>query len=278
MPGADRDGRESIQKAVQDARRALGEPLPCARLEPLTAARVRVGPPHGQPRDDADGPDAGEHGDVMPVHLVFERALADLIQAGKLQGHPSPIGEDEAVKPDGEAFLILAGDGRRGSDDARAARDHHPLPVSGVERHGHGREDRAGKVAVELVHQDGLEKRALIDPLPSWRVVGRADDGGTERVALGDTGAVRGPKGGRVRGLDRLSPHREQAPRVELRPGGLLSIEGGEGGHGVEQAHGRRRSRSTRAGVGAGQGRRVVGGLAAAVAAAGASPPVSGRR
>ena len=39
------------------------------------------------------------------------------------------IGEDEAVKPDGEPFLILAGDSRRGSDRARAARDHNPLPV-----------------------------------------------------------------------------------------------------------------------------------------------------
>ena len=72
------------------------------------------------------------------------------------------------------------------------------------------------------------------------------DDGGTKRVALGYARAGRGPQGGHGRGLD-LSPRRKRAPRVELRPGGLLRIKRLEGADGVKQAHGLRRERSTRA-------------------------------
>ena len=67
----------------------------------------------------------------MPVHLVFERALADLIQAGKLQGHPSPIGEDEAVKPAGEPFLICMSPAEVGPFEPASFRD----PAARVLRH-----------------------------------------------------------------------------------------------------------------------------------------------
>ena len=225
---------------------------PCARPWPAPARTPSAPPAYGfdprkvNPEMMPTAPTLANIDTQWPVHLVFECALADLIQAVKLQRYPSTIGEDEAVKPDGEPLLIAAECGRRGSDDAGPARDHNPLAVGRVEGHGHGREDGAGKVAVELVHEHGFDKRALIDPLPSWRVVRRVDDGGIERVALRYARAGRGPQGGHGRGLD-LSPRRQRAPRVELRPGGLLRIERLEGADGIDQGHGLRRERRTRA-------------------------------
>ena len=91
--------------------------------------------------------------------------------------------------------MIPAPDGRSGPDDARAARDHDALPVGRVVRHGHGREDRAGEIAIELVHEDGLKKRPFIDPLPPWGGVGRSNDRGPQGITTRDGGPIRRPKG-----------------------------------------------------------------------------------
>ena len=88
-------------------------------------------------------------------------------------------------------------------------RNHNPLAVGRVVRHGHGREDRAGKVAIELVHEHGRDKRAFIDPFPSWRGVRRAHDGGVQGIAPWDGGPVRRAQWGRFRrGRLPLEPRR----------------------------------------------------------------------
>ena len=60
-----------------------------------------------------------------------------------------------------------------------------PLAVDRPERDEYGREHRDGEVARELGDEDRLEKRALMDPLPS-RWVGEAD----HLVRLGRVGCT----------------------------------------------------------------------------------------
>ena len=80
----------------------------------------------------------------MPVHLILQRALANLVEAVKLKGYRSAVRPDDAVERDGEAFLIGSRDGLNSADHAGAPGDQDPLAVRGIERDGDVGEDRTG--------------------------------------------------------------------------------------------------------------------------------------
>ena len=83
----------------------------------------------------------------MPVHLVFQCALSDLIESVKVEGNPTSVREQQAVKAHHQPGLILGGDSRRRADHSRSSGHQNSLPIGGVKRNGHRRQHRAGKVA-----------------------------------------------------------------------------------------------------------------------------------
>ncbi len=178
-----------------------------ARLKP-----VGGGSGERETAQRADRSGGGKRREVAPVHLVAERALAHLVQAGELKVHPASIGQKQPVEGDGEAALVPILNGLGRSDDARPARDQRPLAVGRIERRRHYREHWAGELARELSKEHRFEERALVDALPARRVVrphqtaGLGGAGGDRNIRLlyraSDTGCVlSGGQPGRHLGL-----------------------------------------------------------------------------
>ena len=137
-----------------------------------------MAPTQREPAQDADGPDGGEHRQVVAVDLVLERRIARLIQAVEFQLDPSPVWEDEPVKADGEPLLVLTSNGLCGADGAGAARDEDTLTVGGIKRNRDLGEDRSCELAGELRHERRFEKRSLVDSFPAWGIQGIGHPGG----------------------------------------------------------------------------------------------------
>ena len=43
-------------------------------------------------------PDSGKHREIVAVHLIFQRAFSHLVEAVKIQCHPSPVRVDQTME------------------------------------------------------------------------------------------------------------------------------------------------------------------------------------
>ena len=56
----------------------------------------------------------------MPVHLVFQCALSELIESIKIEGNPAAVREKQTMEANYQPFLILAVDCRSRADHPRS--------------------------------------------------------------------------------------------------------------------------------------------------------------
>ena len=70
----------------------------------------------------------------MPVHLVFERPFADLVESGKFERDPTAVREKQAVKTYYQPLLIYAVHSRSRADRSCSSRHKNPLSIGGVKR------------------------------------------------------------------------------------------------------------------------------------------------
>ena len=136
-------------------------------LKSRHATLVRIAARRREAAQDTDRPDRGEQGEVVPVHLIFQGPLAELIEPVEFERNRAPIGQDQAVETHGQARLVLVRHGPGRANHPRPSRHQDALPVRRVKRDGDYRQDRARKVAGELSDQDRFQKRAFMDALPS---------------------------------------------------------------------------------------------------------------
>ena len=145
VAGADGDGGEAVEEAVEDAVAGPGDPRAGVRERAIAAPGIGVAPGQGEAAENADGAGREEGGHVVAVDLVDESGLAGLVEAKEAQGEVAAVEEDKPVEAHGEARLVGSADGLRGADDAGAAGDEDALAVGGVEGDRDGGEDRAGE-------------------------------------------------------------------------------------------------------------------------------------
>ena len=120
VTGANRDGGETIQKALQDLGGSLPESLPGPGPETCRASPIRIAALQGQAGDRPDGSDGRKQGEVMPVHPVLQCPFADLIESMKVEGNPTAVGKQQAVEADHQPGLILRYDFRSRADRSRS--------------------------------------------------------------------------------------------------------------------------------------------------------------
>ena len=83
---------------MQDLEGSLAESLPGSGPDTCRASGIGIAALQGQSGDNSDCSDSRKHGDVMPVHLVFERPFADLIEPMKVERDPATVWKYQAVK------------------------------------------------------------------------------------------------------------------------------------------------------------------------------------
>ena len=102
----------------------------------------------------------------MVVHLVAEAGLADLVEAFELvQAQRVAVGHDDAVEENGKPFLAEAVHLLDFPEHTGTLRDEEVLAVVGVDIGGHHAVDRAGEVGGQAVGENGLQERALEEPV-----------------------------------------------------------------------------------------------------------------
>ena len=66
----------------------------------------------------------------MPVDLIFQGSLAELIEPVKFERNRAAIGQDQAVETNGQPRLVLVRHGSGRANDPRSSRHQDTLPVA----------------------------------------------------------------------------------------------------------------------------------------------------